>query len=62
MIVADGRMANVLPDILDGEEIGTLFIPAARKLLQPQPLDRRRPRRPARSRRRWGGESGRRKK
>ena len=31
MIVADGRMENILPRILDGEEIGTLFIPAARK-------------------------------
>ena len=41
MVVADGRMENVLPRILDGEEVGTLFVPAGRKLLRPQPLDRR---------------------
>ena len=32
MIVADGRTENVLPRLLDGEELGTLFAPAARKL------------------------------
>jgi glutamate 5-kinase len=32
MIVADGRMKDVLPRLLDGEEIGTLFVPAGRKL------------------------------
>src|SRR5436309_3163707 len=31
MIVADGRMKNVLPRMLDGEAIGTLFIPARGK-------------------------------
>ena len=32
MIIADGRMQNVLPRLLDGEELGTLFLPAGRKL------------------------------
>ena len=32
MIVADGRMPDVLTRLLDGEEIGTLFAPAPRKL------------------------------
>ena len=32
MVVADGRMDDVLPRILDGEPLGTLFVPAARKL------------------------------
>jgi len=32
MIVADGRTPDVLPRLLDGEELGTLFIPASRKL------------------------------
>lgn len=32
MIVADGRTQNILPRLLDGEELGTLFAPAARKL------------------------------
>jgi glutamate 5-kinase len=31
MVVADGRMPNVLPRLLDGEELGTLFAPATRK-------------------------------
>ena len=31
MIVADGRMENVLARLLDGEEIGTLFVPARQK-------------------------------
>jgi glutamate 5-kinase len=32
MLVADGRMPRVLERLLDGEEIGTLFAPANRKL------------------------------
>ena len=32
MIVADGRMPNILPRLLEGEEVGTLFAPASRKL------------------------------
>jgi glutamate 5-kinase len=32
MVVADGRMDNVLMRILAGEELGTLFTPAARRL------------------------------
>jgi glutamate 5-kinase len=32
MIVADGRIQNVLPRLLDGEELGTLFVPAGKKL------------------------------
>ncbi|HEY8748180.1 MAG TPA: glutamate 5-kinase, partial [Tepidisphaeraceae bacterium] len=32
LIVADGRTENILPRLLDGEELGTLFVPAARKL------------------------------
>jgi glutamate 5-kinase len=31
MIVADGRMENVLPRLLDGEELGTLFASRARR-------------------------------
>jgi glutamate 5-kinase len=31
MVVADGRAENVLVRVLDGEEIGTLFLPSARK-------------------------------
>lgn len=31
MIVADGRMENILPRLLDGEEVGTLFAPAQRR-------------------------------
>jgi glutamate 5-kinase len=31
MVVADGRMTDVLPRLLDGEEIGTLFCPAGKK-------------------------------
>jgi glutamate 5-kinase len=31
MIVADGRMTNVLLRLLDGEELGTLFAPAANR-------------------------------
>jgi glutamate 5-kinase len=32
MIIADGRSENVLPRLLDGDELGTLFLPAGRKL------------------------------
>lgn len=32
MIVADGRTENVLPRLLAGEELGTLFLPAGRRL------------------------------
>jgi glutamate 5-kinase len=32
MIVADGRCENILPRLLDGEELGTLFVPTSRKL------------------------------
>src|SRR5688572_19912683 len=31
MVIADGRMENVLPRVLGGEEVGTLFVPAGRK-------------------------------
>lgn len=31
MVVVDGRMENVLTRVLAGEELGTLFVPAARK-------------------------------
>jgi glutamate 5-kinase len=31
MIVADGRAPDVLPRLLAGEELGTLFVPSARK-------------------------------
>jgi glutamate 5-kinase len=31
MVVADGRMANVLPRLLDGEVLGSLFVPAGRR-------------------------------
>ena len=31
LIVADGRMPDILPRLLDGEELGTLFAPATRK-------------------------------
>jgi glutamate 5-kinase len=31
MIVADGRMINILPRLIDGEDLGTLFAPANRK-------------------------------
>jgi glutamate 5-kinase len=31
MIVADGRMKNILPRLLAGEELGTLFVPEANK-------------------------------
>jgi glutamate 5-kinase len=31
LIVADGRMHQILPRLVAGEELGTLFIPAARK-------------------------------
>jgi glutamate 5-kinase len=31
MIVADGRMPNVLPRLLEGEPLGSLFVPAGRK-------------------------------
>jgi glutamate 5-kinase len=31
MVIADGRMENVVPRILAGEELGTLFVPAGRK-------------------------------
>ncbi len=32
MIVADGRMPNVLTRLLDGEDLGTLFLPAVKKM------------------------------
>ena len=32
MVIADGRMENILPRLLAGEELGTLFLPAGRKL------------------------------
>jgi glutamate 5-kinase len=32
LVVADGRTENILPRLLDGEELGTLFLPASRKL------------------------------
>jgi glutamate 5-kinase len=32
MIVASGRMENVLPRIIDGDEIGTLFAPVGKKI------------------------------
>jgi glutamate 5-kinase len=32
MIVANGRSENILQQILDGEPVGTLFIPASRKM------------------------------
>jgi glutamate 5-kinase len=31
MVVADGRMADVLPRLLAGESLGTLFVPTGRK-------------------------------
>lgn len=31
MIVANGRMENILPRLLDGEELGTLFAPLGKK-------------------------------
>src|SRR5215213_3667792 len=31
LVIADGRMENVIPRILGGEELGTLFVPAGRK-------------------------------
>lgn len=31
MVVADGRMENILPRILDGEMLGTLFVPSHKK-------------------------------
>jgi len=31
MVVAHGRMENLLPRLLDGEELGTLFVPAGKK-------------------------------
>jgi glutamate 5-kinase len=31
MVIADGRMENVIPRILGGEELGTLFVPSGRK-------------------------------
>jgi glutamate 5-kinase len=32
MIVAHGRTENILSRLLDGEQLGTLFVPAGRKL------------------------------
>lgn len=32
LIVADGRTENILPRLLEGEELGTLFVPAGKKL------------------------------
>jgi glutamate 5-kinase len=31
MVVANGRMKSVLPRLLDGDEVGTLFVPATHK-------------------------------
>ena len=31
LVIADGRMENVLPRVLDGDDVGTLFVPAGRK-------------------------------
>jgi glutamate 5-kinase len=31
MVIADGRMDDVLPRVLAGEEVGTLFVPAGRR-------------------------------
>ena len=31
LVIADGRMDNVLPRLLDGEPLGTLFVPGPRK-------------------------------
>src|ERR1044071_4974032 len=31
MIVADGRMNDILPRLLNGEELGTLFVPSPKK-------------------------------
>jgi glutamate 5-kinase len=31
MVIADGRMKDILPRLLDGQELGTLFVPSARK-------------------------------
>ena len=31
MVIADGRMENVLPRVLAGDDVGTLFVPAGRK-------------------------------
>src|SRR5204862_5605413 len=31
MVIADGRMENVVPRILEGVGLGTLFVPAGRK-------------------------------
>ena len=31
MVVADGRMPNVLTRLLQGEDVGTLFLPSAKK-------------------------------
>jgi glutamate 5-kinase len=32
MIVADGRMENVLPRLVEGDELGTLFVPGKKRL------------------------------
>ena len=32
LVIADGRTENILRRLLDGEELGTLFLPAGRKL------------------------------
>jgi len=32
MVVADGRMENLLARLLDGEELGTLFVPGVRRM------------------------------
>lgn len=31
MVIADGRMTDILPRVLGGEELGTLFVPGGRK-------------------------------
>ena len=42
MIVANGRMENILPRLLDGEELGTLFAAGRQRNIIPKPLDRQR--------------------
>ena len=37
------RPSTCCTQILDGEDVGTLFVPAGRKMSSPQPLDRQRP-------------------
>ena len=42
LVVANGREADVLLRIYDGEPFGTLFVPARSQAIQPQPMDRQR--------------------